>query len=64
MGSLAGIIDFCKIFKQCPRPMSVKGKACVAMTKGSHGSTYGGNPLAMSVGLEKKLTTKIREISR
>ena len=22
------------------------------MTKGSHGSTYGGNPLAMSVGLE------------
>jgi acetylornithine/N-succinyldiaminopimelate aminotransferase len=27
-------------------------KACVAMTKGSHGSTYGGNPLAMSVGLE------------
>ena len=27
-------------------------RACVAMTKGSHGSTYGGNPLAMSVGLE------------
>ena len=27
-------------------------KACAAMTKGSHGSTYGGNPLAMSVGLE------------
>jgi len=27
-------------------------KACVSMTKGSHGSTYGGNPLAMSVGLE------------
>ncbi len=27
-------------------------KACVAMIKGSHGSTYGGNPLAMSVGLE------------
>ena len=27
-------------------------KACVAMKKGSHGSTYGGNPLAMSVGLE------------
>ena len=27
-------------------------KACIAMTKGSHGSTYGGNPLAMSVGLE------------
>ena len=26
--------------------------ACIAMTKGSHGSTYGGNPLAMSVGLE------------
>ncbi len=27
-------------------------KACISMTKGSHGSTYGGNPLAMSVGLE------------
>ena len=26
--------------------------ACISMTKGSHGSTYGGNPLAMSVGLE------------
>ncbi len=27
-------------------------KSCVFMTKGSHGSTYGGNPLAMSIGLE------------
>ncbi len=27
-------------------------KACISMTQGSHGSTYGGNPLAMSVGLE------------
>ncbi len=27
-------------------------KSCISMTKGSHGSTYGGNPLAMSVGLE------------
>jgi len=25
-------------------------KACIGMTKGSHGSTYGGNPLAVSVG--------------
>ena len=27
-------------------------KACVGMAKGSHGSTYGGNPLAISVGIE------------
>ena len=27
-------------------------KACISMKQGSHGSTYGGNPLAMSVGLE------------
>ena len=27
-------------------------KACIAMTKGTHGSTYGGNPLAVSVGKE------------
>ena len=27
-------------------------KACISMNKGSHGSTYGGNPLAMSVGIE------------
>mgnify|MGYP001266518014 FL=1 len=46
-------------------------KACVAMTKGSHGSTYGGNPLAMSVGLEvlkiisnKKFLSKVDEIAR
>tara|TARA_B100000575_G_C23138202_1_gene661752 strand:+ start:1960 stop:3108 length:1149 start_codon:yes stop_codon:yes gene_type:complete len=46
-------------------------KACVSMTKGSHGSTYGGNPLAMSVGLEvlriisnKKFLSKIDKISR
>ena len=25
-------------------------EACIGMTKGSHGSTYGGNPLAISVG--------------
>ena len=46
-------------------------KACVAMTKGSHGSTYGGNPLAMSVGLEvlkiisnKTFLTKVDKIAR
>ncbi len=46
-------------------------KACVAMTKGSHGSTYGGNPLAMSVGLEvlkiisnKTFLKKVDKISR
>ncbi len=46
-------------------------KACVAMTKGSHGSTYGGNPLAMSVGLEvlkiisnKTFLSKIDKIAR
>ena len=46
-------------------------KACVAMTKGSHGSTYGGNPLAMSVGLEvlkiisnKKFLSKVDKIAR
>ena len=27
-------------------------KACVGMTKGTHGSTYGGNHLAISVGIE------------
>jgi len=27
-------------------------KACVGMTKGTHGSTFGGNPLAVSVGIE------------
>ena len=27
-------------------------EACVGMTKGKHGSTYGGNPLAISVGKE------------
>tara|TARA_B110000116_G_C16793703_1_gene565339 strand:+ start:791 stop:1972 length:1182 start_codon:yes stop_codon:yes gene_type:complete len=27
-------------------------KACIGMTKGSHGSTYGGNPLAISIGKE------------
>ncbi len=27
-------------------------KASISMIKGSHGSTYGGNPLAMSVGIE------------
>ena len=46
-------------------------KACVSMTKGSHGSTYGGNPLAMSVGLEvlkiisnKKFLDKVDKVSR
>ena len=46
-------------------------KASVAMTKGSHGSTYGGNPLAMSVGLEvlkivsnKNFLKKIDKLSR
>ncbi len=46
-------------------------KACIAMTKGSHGSTYGGNPLAMSVGIEvlkiisnKKFLNKVDNISR
>ena len=46
-------------------------KACVAMVKGSHGSTYGGNPLAMSVGLEvlkiisnKKFLSKVDKVSR
>ncbi len=29
-----------------------KKKTCIFMKKGSHGSTFGGNPLAMSVGLE------------
>ncbi len=27
-------------------------KACIGMIKGSHGSTFGGNPLAISVGIE------------
>tara|TARA_A100001011_G_scaffold348450_1_gene386306 strand:+ start:5255 stop:6430 length:1176 start_codon:yes stop_codon:yes gene_type:complete len=46
-------------------------KACVSMIKGSHGSTYGGNPLAMSVGLEvlkiisnKNFLYKVDKISR
>ncbi len=45
--------------------------ACVAMTKGSHGSTYGGNPLAMSVGIEvlkiisnKKFLKEVDNIAR
>ncbi len=46
-------------------------KACVSMTKGSHGSTYGGNPLAMSIGLQvlriisnKTFLKKIDTLSR
>ncbi len=46
-------------------------KACEPMTKGSHGSTYGGNPLAMSVGLEvlkiisnKNFLKKVDNLSR
>ena len=45
--------------------------ACIAMTRGSHGSTYGGNPLAMAVGLEvlkiisnKKFLTRVDSIAR
>ena len=41
------------------------------MIKGSHGSTYGGNPLAMSVGIEvlkiisnKTFLTRVDKISR
>ena len=35
-------------------------KACIGMIKGSHGSTFGGNPLGVSVGKEviKKITKK------
>lgn len=47
------------------------GKACIAMTRGTHGSTFGGNPLAMSVGLEviniisnKSFLKKVDKISR
>tara|TARA_B100000674_G_C37929026_1_gene956981 strand:+ start:854 stop:1999 length:1146 start_codon:yes stop_codon:yes gene_type:complete len=46
-------------------------KACASMTKGSHGSTFGGNPLAMSVGLEvlkiisdSKFLNKVDKLSR
>ena len=46
-------------------------KACVAMIKGSHGSTYGGNPLAMSIGYEvlkiissKKFLERVDKLSR
>ena len=46
-------------------------KTCIFMKKGSHGSTYGGNPLAMSVGLEvlkiisdKKFLNNIDKISK
>ncbi len=46
-------------------------KSCVSMIKGSHGSTYGGNPLAMSVGLEvlkivsnKTFLRKVDKVSR
>ena len=45
--------------------------ACISMNKGSHGSTYGGNPLAMSVGLEvlktisnKNFLSNVDNISR
>ena len=41
------------------------------MTKGTHGSTYGGNPLAMSVGLEvlniiskKKFLKNVDKVAR
>ena len=46
-------------------------KSCISMIKGTHGSTYGGNPLAMSVGLEvlkiisnKKFLKNVDKISR
>ncbi len=46
-------------------------KACISMTQGTHGSTYGGNPLAMSVGLEvlkiiskKSFLKKVDKVSR
>ncbi len=46
-------------------------KSCVYMTKGTHGSTYGGNPLAMSVGIEvlkiisnEKFLNKVDHVSR
>tara|TARA_Y100001970_G_C14148165_1_gene811063 strand:+ start:146 stop:1318 length:1173 start_codon:yes stop_codon:yes gene_type:complete len=46
-------------------------KASISMVKGTHGSTYGGNPLAMSVGLEvlkivsgKKFLTEVDKVSR
>ena len=46
-------------------------KACIGMTKGKHGSTYGGNPLAISVGkevikiiLEKDFLVKVDKVAR
>tara|TARA_B100000886_G_scaffold329649_1_gene279232 strand:- start:3293 stop:4444 length:1152 start_codon:yes stop_codon:yes gene_type:complete len=46
-------------------------KACISMKTGSHGSTYGGNPLAMSVGIEvlkiisnKEFLNNVDKISR
>ncbi len=46
-------------------------KTCISMSKGSHGSTYGGNPLAMSVGLEvlkiisnKSFLKRVDKVSR
>ena len=46
-------------------------KACIGMTKGKHGSTYGGNPLAISVGtevikimLEKGFFEKVDKVAR
>jgi len=49
----------------------VSKKASVGMTPGTHGSTFGGNPLAMSVGnavldvvLEKDFLKRVREKSK
>ena len=46
-------------------------RACVGMTKGKHGSTYGGNPLAISVGkevikimLKKDFLEKVDNVAR
>jgi len=45
--------------------------ACIGMTKGSHGSTFGGNPLAVSVGkavideiLKKNFLDEVDKVSR
>ncbi len=46
-------------------------KSCIGMTKGKHGSTFGGNPLAMAVGssvikeiMSKNFLERIDKISR
>ena len=46
-------------------------KSCISMIKGSHGSTYGGNPLAMKIGnavldkiMNKKFLKNVEKISK